>query len=149
MNDARFRDEILTRYRARRREVSPGDSGLFVGEAENRSCGDRAVIHVWSDGTRIERAAFDVDGCSICVAAADISCELVEGLDVNHAGTCAYDILQVFRAGPPQELPASLRQLRPELLHALDVLLDLRSYPARTRCASLAFSALANALSHI
>ena len=154
MDDPRFRNEILGRFRARTHEVPAGgpvatpashrDAAPLIrtGEAENRNCGDRLSISLLLNSSgRIERAGFQAEGCSILVAAGDMVCELLEGKTIESAAGLMHDALYLFRNGAQPQLPASFADLTHEQLASLDTILALREYPARLKCGTLAFSA--------
>lgn len=133
-------------------------------EAYNPLCGDRIEIGLRVAGDTIEAAAFDGEGCAICLASASLLCELAPGRAVaalRALGALLHDALAAVGAasaanGEEPGVGAALAANNPEsrlkplpqleLPPELEPLLGVRRYPSRVRCATLAWEAAGAAL---
>lgn len=120
MTESPYRERILEHYQNPRnhgRLESPDQ----IGEADNPICGDRVHLELRMDETgKVVEAAFEADGCVICLASSSILTEYIQGLGMA-------------------ELVNLTEQ---DVLHLIGVELGR----ARTRCALVAWQALENAL---
>lgn len=109
-----------------------------IAQGHNPLCGDRIELElqVGSDG-RIEDVAFTGEGCAISTASASLLSEAVKGLRVEEA-------LGLFERmhGALVDGDAGV----PGALGKLAVLEGVKQFPARVKCAMLAWHTLRNAL---
>ena len=112
-----------------------------MAEGINPLCGDKLKIYFQIDATgRICDAAFEGSGCAISVASASLLTDTVIGLPVA-------DALEYFSA-VVHSLTGDLSQQsgdRPDL-GKLKALEGVREFPARVKCATLAWHALHSAI---
>jgi len=136
-------------------------------EEYNPLCGDRIELQLQVSGAQIEAAAFDGEGCAICLASASLLCALAPGrtveallqlgenlqkaLDPNaesdSGSTGLAKDLEESRLKPLlQPLPQNKNDDEglPEEIRAL---LGVRPYPSRVRCATLPWTSARRALS--
>lgn len=107
-------------------------------EGFNPLCGDRITLYVKLAGDRIEDVSFQGSGCAISTASASLLTELVRGRTVEEA----HHLFDVFhRITTGRDESASLEELG-----KLAVLAGVRAYPARVKCATLAWHSLDAAL---
>ena len=136
--DTMYQEIILDHYK------NPHHKGLREPyEAEvhhlNPTCGDEITLRVHLDGDTIADVSYDSEGCSISQASASVLTDLVIGKSLEEA-TTAYDAFV--------ELMQSKGQLEPDE----DVLEDgiafagVSKYPARVKCALLAWMAWRDAI---
>lgn len=78
---------LLEQYLADASRCGPAPKGSFTGAAGGFACGDLARISLLPDGGRIERVAFDADGCAATRAACACVAEMVEGSSILDAAT--------------------------------------------------------------
>jgi nitrogen fixation NifU-like protein len=122
-------------------DPASGASSFATGESHqlNPICGDEVTLRVWLDGSRIERVAWEGDGCAISIASASVLTELVSG------GTRDEMIEQLdhFR-----ELMRSRGKAVPdeEVLGDAAAFAGVSKFPARVKCAMLAWVALEEAV---
>jgi nitrogen fixation protein NifU and related proteins len=137
-NDSMYQEIILDHYK------HPHHKGLrepFEAEVHhlNPTCGDEITLRVHLDGDSIGDVSYDSEGCSISQASASVLTDLVIGKSLADA-TAAYD--EFVR------LMQSKGQLEPDE----DVLEDgiafagVSKYPARVKCALLAWMAWRDAV---
>lgn len=122
-------------------EPSAADAALATGESHqlNPVCGDEVTLRVWVDGPRIERVAWDGAGCAISMASASVLTELVSGSSRDQM----MEQLDRFR-----ELMRSRGTIVPdeEVLGDAAAFAGVSRFPARVKCAMLAWVALEEAV---
>jgi len=107
-------------------------------EGFNPLCGDRITLYVKVNGDVIEDVSFQGAGCAISTASASLMTEIVRG----QTEAQAHHLFELFhRITTGQEEDANL-----EALGKLAVLAGVRAYPARVKCATLAWHSLEAAL---
>lgn len=116
------------------------NDATHTADGINPLCGDKLRLYLRIDDQgRIESSSFEGSGCAISVASASLMTDTVTGLPVGEAETCFAKITQRLSSdGGASESDSSLDELR-----ALD---GVRAYPARVKCATLAWHALHSAL---
>ncbi|MGC8460348.1 MAG: Fe-S cluster assembly sulfur transfer protein SufU [Candidatus Dormibacteria bacterium] len=115
-----------------------GTVGTPTHSAEGRNpvCGDEISL-TWNDtGGTLRDIAFDGTGCSISQASASILCDCVIGLPKNEA----LGIARAFRA-----MLVDGKDIADDDSD-MTALKGVQSYPARVKCALLAWNLLADSL---
>jgi nitrogen fixation NifU-like protein len=107
---------------------------------DNPLCGDTIRVDLQLDGDGIRAASFDGHACAIATASASLLTEHVRGRPVADARLLLAR-MEALCAGPEDEAAAA-----GAALGALAVFAGVRRYPARVRCATLAWDALRRAL---
>ena len=136
--DSLYQEIILDHYK------NPHHRGLrepFDAEVHhlNPTCGDEITLRVQLDGDTVKDVSYDSEGCSISQASASVMADLVIGKDLGTA-TSTYD---EFLA-----LMQSKGQLEPdeEVLEDAIAFAGVSKYPARVKCALLAWMAWRDAV---
>jgi nitrogen fixation NifU-like protein len=136
--DSLYQEIILDHYK------NPHHRGLrepFDAEVRhlNPTCGDEITLRVQLDGDTVVDVSYDSEGCSISQASASVMTDLVIGKDLDTA-TSTYD---EFLA-----LMQSKGQLEPdeEVLEDAIAFQGVSKYPARVKCALLAWMAWRDAV---
>ena len=108
-------------------------------EGFNPLCGDRIELFVKVDGGIIQDIAFQDSGCAISKASTSLMTSTVKGKTVTEAGQLFEKIHGMLsgRLTSPAEL---------EKLGKLQALAGVCEFPARVKCASLAWHTLKSAL---
>ena len=116
------------------------DKATHTADGINPLCGDklRLYLQIDRDG-RIEASSFEGTGCAISVASASMLTDAINGLSVEGADACV-DTVTRRLAGEDAALGPGVAM---DNLKALD---GVREYPARVKCATLAWRALHAAL---
>jgi nitrogen fixation NifU-like protein len=107
-------------------------------KGHNPLCGDQLRLYLQIDGNRIVDISFEGKGCAISQASASLMTEALKGLKIEeaeHLFELVHELL-TNDSFDSQQLP-SLK---------LQVLAGVRAYPARVKCASLAWHTLIAAL---
>ncbi|MDF9278931.1 SUF system NifU family Fe-S cluster assembly protein [Arthrobacter sp. EH-1B-1] len=120
---------------------SPATGSLATGASHqlNPICGDELTLRVWIAGSRIERVAWEGAGCAISMASASVLTELVSGETRDDM----MEQLDRFR-----ELMRSRGTIVPdeEVLGDAAAFAGVSRFPARVKCAMLAWVALEEAV---
>jgi nitrogen fixation NifU-like protein len=133
--EALYREVVLEHYRNPRNRLAlahPTSEALVV----NPVCGDQVRVEVEMVGGRIVDVSARARGCSIAVAAGSVMTELVHGLDAEQARALGETAGRISRGeSVSQELDSRLRAFA-----------RVAALPSRQRCATLAWEALAEAV---
>lgn len=134
MSDPRelYKATILAHERAPRNEGTL-EQRTHHARGSNPLCGDRVDVDVRVVDDRIQSVRFVARGCAIAKASASIMTTIVDGRTVEEAKASA------------ARLEALLERGNDERDEALGALLGVRSFPGRTRCATLAWTTLVEA----
>jgi len=111
-------------------------AGGLSGEGHNPLCGDRLTVYVRIEGGVIADASFQGFGCAIATASASLMSEAVKGRTRAEAAELFGAVHGMLTGGPVD----SVR------LGKLAALAGVRAFPARVKCASLAWHTLNAAL---
>ncbi|HUL10567.1 MAG TPA: SUF system NifU family Fe-S cluster assembly protein [Methylococcaceae bacterium] len=107
-------------------------------EGFNPLCGDRITLYVKINRGVIEDVSFQGSGCAISTASASLMTEIVRGQTESEA----HHLFELFhRITTGREESANLEELG-----KLAVLAGVRAYPARVKCATLAWHSLEAAM---
>lgn len=140
-DDARdlYRDLILDHAR-NPRHFGKLDHATHSAEGINPLCGDKLRLYLDVDtGATIRHAAFEGTGCAISVASASLLTDTVVGLSTGEA-MAYFDAVAAELTGAESTDPSNVE------LGKLRALAGVRNYPARVKCATLAWHTLKSAL---
>jgi nitrogen fixation NifU-like protein len=133
--NALYQEMILDHYRRPRNKgaIANPDETIVM---KNPLCGDEITMQVRYDGDRIEDVGFVGRGCSISQASASMMTQLVRGKSAGEI-----EALRVqFR-----EMVMGNGDVDEKALGSLRALRGVAKFPARVKCALLAWNALAEA----
>jgi nitrogen fixation protein NifU and related proteins len=108
----------------------------------NPLCGDRVTVYVTLDGDRIRDVSFQGRGCAISQASASLMTEILKGKTVAEAEALFAGFRAKVTGGDVPPTPAPLG----DDMERLEPLTGVKSYPARVKCATLAWHAFEAAL---
>ena len=133
---ALYQEMILDHYRRPRNkgEIENPDETIVM---KNPLCGDEITIQVKRDGDSISDIGFTGRGCSISQASASMMTQLVKGKSVNEIETLR---------GRFRDMVMGSGDVDEKSLGSLKALSGVAKFPARVRCALLAWNALEEAL---
>jgi nitrogen fixation NifU-like protein len=100
----------------------------------NPLCGDRLTLFLKLNGEVIEDASFQGSGCAISTASVSLMTEIIKGKTQAEAEEL-FETFHKMTTGKDEEI-----QL--EAVGKLAVLAGVREYPARVKCATLAWHTL-------
>ncbi len=107
-------------------------------EGFNPLCGDRLTLFLKMDGDVIIDASFQGSGCAISTASVSLMTEIVKGKTETEAD----ELFRKFH----EMTTGKEEHINLEALGKLAVLAGVREYPARVKCATLAWHTLEAAL---
>ena len=131
--------EVILDHNRRPRNFGTLDGASHHAEGYNPLCGDRLTLYLTIDNDRITDVGFEGSGCAISKASASLMTEAVKGKTVAEAESLFARFHELVTT--PPDLPAKI-----EGLGKLAVFAGVREYPARVKCASLAWHTLKNAV---
>lgn len=106
-----------------------------VAHGDNPTCGDQCSVYLQVDGDRIADLRFEGQGCAISQASASLMTTLLKGRTAAEAQTLAADFHRIVTSGQA-----------PEEMSDLAAFAGVHAYPARIKCATLAWHAALEAL---
>lgn len=133
--DALYRATVLDHYRnpRNRRPLPDADGSALV---HNPVCGDQVRVEVKRDAGRLASLSAIARGCSIAVASASVMTEWARGRSPGEVPAAYAALRELVEKGEAvEDLPGSMRAFAP-----------VARWPARRRCALLAWEALLEAL---
>lgn len=107
-------------------------------EGFNPLCGDRLTLYLKMDGDKITDASFQGSGCAISTASVSLMTEIIKDKTEAEA-EALFKTFHEMTTGKDEDI-----QL--EAVGKLAVLAGVREYPARVKCATLAWHTLDAAL---
>ena len=105
----------------------------------NQSCGDELTLRVHLDGDTIADMSYDGEGCSISQASTSVLGDLVIGRDADHFSGLYDDFLEMMHS--KGEITPDEDRFEDAIAFA-----GVSKFPARVKCALLAWSALRDAV---
>jgi len=109
-------------------------------EGYNPLCGDRITVYLSIGGDVIEEAAFEGTGCAISTAAASMMTEAVKGMSVAEA-TALFERFRAMVTADDDRVEADRASMG-----KLGAFAGVRRFPARVKCATLAWHTLRAAI---
>jgi nitrogen fixation NifU-like protein len=140
MSDLReLYQEVILDHNKRPRNFGTLDHPSRTARGHNPLCGDRLTLQIAMEGDRIAQVAFEGSGCAISKASASLMTEAIKGHTVAEA-EALFDRFHALVTTPPDQAVST------EGLGKLAVFAGVREYPARVKCASLAWHTMKNAV---
>jgi nitrogen fixation NifU-like protein len=138
MIDDLYQETILD-HSKRPRNHHPMTDANREAEGYNPLCGDKLKLYLKMDGDIVQDASFEGAGCAISTASASLMTESLKGKTRSEA----LKLLDKFHELLTTDTPASRD------LGKLVVFCGVREYPARVKCATLAWHTLKSALDNV
>ena len=140
MSDLRdLYQEVVIDHSKRPRNFRKMEDANHTAEGFNPLCGDRITLYLKLEGDRVADVAFQGSGCAISTSSASIMTEVLKGKTVAEAEKT----FERFHRLVTGELQPGERA---EDMGKLAVFGKVSDYPARVKCASLAWHTLNSAL---
>jgi nitrogen fixation NifU-like protein len=118
------------------------DHPSHFANGHNPLCGDRVTVYVEMDGDRISDVSFEGRGCAISQASASLMTEILKGKTRVEADALFRSFHAKVTGGAEAPVPAALE----DDAERLEPLTGVKTYPARVKCATLAWHAFEAAL---
>jgi nitrogen fixation NifU-like protein len=128
--------ELIIDHSKRPRNCRTMHDATCSAEGHNPLCGDQLHLYLRVDADRVADASFTSSGCAISTAAASLMTETLKGKTVDEAML----LLDKFHNLLTTDSPVT------HGLGKLVVFCGVREYPARVKCATLAWHTLKSAL---
>jgi len=127
--------EVIFDHNRRPRNFHALEEATHQADGHNPLCGDQLTVYARVVDDKVEEVSFIGHGCAISTASASLMTEAVKGMSVA-------DVEALF-----QDMHAMLTESHPDRdLGKLEVLSGVRAFPARVKCATLAWHTLHNAI---
>lgn len=107
-----------------------------VAHGHNPLCGDQLTVYLRVADGVVSEVSFEGQGCAISTASASLMTEAVKGRPIDEVEALFKDFHALLTDVPPERDFGKLQ-----------VLAGVREFPARVKCATLAWHTLHNALS--
>lgn len=131
--------ELILDHSKRPRNFGPLPEANRRAEGFNRLCGDRVTVMVDMQGDTVRQVRFEGSGCAISTASASLLTEAVKGKSRPEVEALFQRFHALVTGQHGNGAPG------PEL-GKLEVFSGVSEYPARVKCASLAWHTLHRAL---
>ena len=139
MSDLReLYQEVILDHNRRPRNFGPLPEANHHAEGVNPLCGDHLTLHVDVEDGVIAGVRFEGAGCAISRASASLMTDAVKGKRVEEAERMFEQFHHMVLSGADAPVETGLGKL--------SVLCGVREFPARVKCASLAWHTLHAAL---
>jgi len=140
MSDLReLYQELILDHNKRPRNRRPLPNADREAKGYNPLCGDRVTIFVSLEGDRVKEVTFEGSGCAISTASASLMTESLKGKTLDEAKA-------IFRRFHRLVTGESVETEEGPGLGKLEVFSGVCQYPARVKCATLAWHTLNAAL---
>jgi nitrogen fixation protein NifU and related proteins len=133
--------DIILDHGQKPRNFRAQEHPSHFAHGHNPLCGDRITVFVTLDGDRIGDVSFQGRGCAISQASASLMTETLKGKTLAEAQA----LFKGFHAkvtGGEGAAPATLD----DEMERLEPLTGVKAYPARVKCATLAWHAFEAAI---
>ena len=131
--------EVILDHNRRPRNFGQLPDATRTAKGYNPLCGDRLTLYLKLDGDRIDNVAFEGSGCAISKASASLMTDAIKGQPTSFAA----DLFERFHQMIKTPIDQSVDE---DSVGKLAVLAGVREFPARVKCASLAWHTLKAAL---
>ncbi|ALC84587.1 MULTISPECIES: Fe-S cluster assembly sulfur transfer protein SufU [unclassified Bacillus (in: firmicutes)] len=135
--DQLYRRVIMDHYKNPRNKGSIEEGALTI-DMNNPTCGDRIHLTLQVEDGIIQNAKFDGEGCSISMASASMMTQAVKGKKVEEALKLSTTFSEMM-LGKDYDDSIDLDDI--EALHGVS------KFPARIKCATLAWKAMEKGVS--
>ncbi|MDN7228715.1 SUF system NifU family Fe-S cluster assembly protein [Planococcus sp. N064] len=130
--DQLYRQVIMDHYKTPRNKGALESNSVNI-EMNNPTCGDRIQLTLQVEGNIVKDAKFDGEGCSISMASASMMTQAVKGKDVETALQLSH-IFSDMMLGKEYDDSIDLGDI--------EALQGVSQFPARIKCATLAWKAM-------
>ncbi|MCR8658945.1 Fe-S cluster assembly sulfur transfer protein SufU [Paenibacillus endoradicis] len=130
LNDL-YRRVIMDHYKNPRNRGEMQDESVAI-QLNNPTCGDRISLQLQLENGVVTDARYTGEGCSISMSSASMMTEAVKGLKYEEALALAERFSSLMK-GADEEF---------EELEDIEALSGVNKFPARIKCATLAWNAL-------
>ena len=145
MNLKELYQEIILEHGKNPRNLRKTEGFNKDAKGNNPLCGDNVHVYLKLNGQRIvEDASFEGSGCAISMASASIMTDLIKGKNEHEAKEIVEDFLGMIKENPELKSEYLSEDEKTKLM----CLSGVKQYPMRVKCATIAWHALAAAMSY-
>ena len=131
--------EVILDHNRRPRNWGPLTDATRVAKGHNPLCGDRLTLYVRVEGGTLTGISFEGSGCAISKASASLMTDAVKGQSLA-------DALSLFDRVHDMLTTPIAEPVNTDAVGKMAVLSGVREFPARVKCASLAWHTLKSAI---
>lgn len=128
--------EVIFDHNRSPRNFRKIEEATHLAEGHNPLCGDQLTVYVTLENGIIQDVSFVGHGCAISTASASLMTEAARGKTVDEAVALFHDMHIMLTESHPEGRDFG----------KLEVLSGVREFPARVKCATLAWHTLHNAI---
>ncbi len=136
--------QLILEHNKSPRNFKKLENATHHAEGFNPLCGDHYNVWLKLNGEKISDIAFQGSGCAISKSSASMMTSALKGASVKEAKELFEKFHSVIMTKIGEEIPEE----KIEELGSLGALAGVREFPARIKCASLAWHALNAALTN-
>lgn len=130
--DSLYRRVIMDHYKKPHNKGVLEDSSITI-DMNNPTCGDRIRLTMKEEEGKITDVKFEGEGCSISMASASMMTQVIKGKDVETALQLSHIFSDMIQG---KDYDSSLD------LGDMEALQGVSKFPARIKCATLAWKAM-------
>lgn len=134
--DTLYRQVIMDRYKKPRNKGMLEDGSMTI-DMNNPTCGDRIRLTMKIEDGKVNDVKFDGDGCSISMSSASMMTQAIKGKDVETALAMS-ETFSLMIQGKEYDDEMDLGDI--------EALQGVSKFPARIKCATLAWKAMEKGL---
>ncbi len=135
--DTLYRQVIMDHYKNPRNKGSLEDGSLVI-DMNNPTCGDRIHLTLKVVDGMVQDAKFDGEGCSISMSSASMMTQIIKGKSIENALKLAGIFSNMMQGKEYDEGDLDLGDI--------EALQGVCKFPARIKCATLAWKAMEKGL---
>ncbi|MCM3167228.1 MULTISPECIES: Fe-S cluster assembly sulfur transfer protein SufU [Peribacillus] len=134
--DTLYRQVIMDHYKKPRNKGMLEDGSMTI-DMNNPTCGDRIRLTMKIEDGKVSDVKFDGDGCSISMSSASMMTQAIKGKDVD-AALAMSETFSLMIQGKEYDDEMDLGDI--------EALQGVSKFPARIKCATLAWKAMEKGL---
>lgn len=132
--------EVIFDHNRKPRNFHPMPDADHHAEGHNPLCGDQLTVYLRIEDGMIADASFVGHGCAISTASASLMTEAIKGRPVDEVEALFRDFHAMLTEASPEQVEGTRD------FGKLAVFAGVREFPARVKCATLAWHTLHNAI---
>jgi nitrogen fixation protein NifU and related proteins len=136
--DTLYRQVIMDHYKNPRNRGTLADESVTI-DMNNPTCGDRIELHLQVENGTVKDAKFEGEGCSISMSSASMMTQAVKGKNVEDALEMSSIFSKMMLGEDVEDVDFDLGDI--------EALQGVSKFPARIKCATLAWKAMEKAVS--
>ncbi|WP_208589043.1 Fe-S cluster assembly sulfur transfer protein SufU [Gracilibacillus suaedae] len=135
--DTLYRQVIMDHYKNPRNRGTLADESVTI-DMNNPTCGDRIELHLQVEDGKVKDAKFEGEGCSISMSSASMMTQAVKGKNIEDALKMSSIFSKMMLGEDVEDVDFDLGDI--------EALQGVSKFPARIKCATLAWKAMEKAV---